>query len=402
MATADKNRFGDDRDSFWARYGGKTVVWAISAGLIILLAVSAFGSCATSVSNTEVAIVVNNITGGTSILDNGGMVLHLPFGLSSVYKIDKSQQVLQLTLAHRNKDYPKGDFVNIKTNDGSNVEMDIEVVYQLDSSRAVAVFRELGPEGNIEDILRGLTRSEVRSQLGELSTLEIAEALPRKARMDATEKRMKEYMDPLGIQVISINAKNFRFDAEYDKIIRERKEADQILTNQKDFQGTATEEGKRKIAEAQRDKETSLAQLKGDLDKSLLAAQGDATRIITRAEQQAYQLEREGEIALKSAEQESAALLSEGLRKAEAMEKLLAAYEHGGEGLVKEQLMKLYSGITIRARPYSSSDRVDQFQNIRSPLIAPPASAPAPDATPPATPAPAAPPATRTIDRKGK
>jgi regulator of protease activity HflC (stomatin/prohibitin superfamily) len=258
--------------------------------------------------------------------------------------------------------------VNIKTSDGSNVEMDVEVVYQVTPARAMEVYRELGADENIEDILRAVTRSEIRSQFGELSTIEIAEAGPRKVKLDATEKTLKGYMDPLGIQVLSINAQNFAFDPEYDKIIRERKEADQILTNQKDYQQTAVEEGKRKIAEAQRDKESALAQLKGDLTKSLLAANGDATRIVTRAEQQAYQLEREGEIALRTAEQEAAAVEAEGTRRAEAMEKLFAAYEHGGEGLVKEQLMKLYDGVIVRARPYALNERIDQLQtqSVRS------------------------------------
>ncbi|HYF49173.1 MAG TPA: SPFH domain-containing protein [Planctomycetota bacterium] len=370
--------FGES-ESFWARYGSKSIAWAVGAGLFIILLIAGISSCATTATNTEVAIVVNNVTGGTSLLQNGGMVLHLPFGLSSVYKIDKSQRVLPLTATHRTKENPEGDHVNIKTNDGSSVAMDVEVVYQLDSGRAAEVFRELGPEENIEDILRGITRSEIRSQLGELSTLEIAEARHRKVKLDLTEKRLKEYMDQFGIQVVSINAQNFRFDAEYDKIIRERKEADQILTNQKDYQEAAIEEGKRKTAEAQRDKESALAQLKGDLNKSLLAAQGDATRIVTRAEQQAYQLEREGEIGLKNAEQESAALLAEGQRKAEAMEKLFAAYQSGGEGLVKEQLMQLYNGVTVRARPYSASERIDQIQtiNMRAQALQPPA-APAP------------------------
>ena len=88
-----------------------------------------------------------------------------------------------------------------------------------------------------------------------------------------------------------------------------------------------------------------------------------------------FELAREGEIALRTAEQEAAALQAEGARKAEAMEKLFAAYEHGGEGLVKEQLMKLYEGVTVRARPYALSERVDQIQTqaVRSAVQPPPA-----------------------------
>lgn len=352
----------DDSNSFWRKYGPRVLLYVAVIGLCVYLAVAAMGSFGTLVQNTEVGIVVNNLSGGISRQESGGMVFHLPLGLSSVYKVDKSQRVLYLTQAHHSKDHPVGDVVNIKTNDGSNVELDVEVVYQLMAARAEQAFRELGDRENIEDILRALTRSEIRSQFGELSTLEIAEALPRSAKLRVTQHRLAEQLEPMGIEVVSINAQNFRFDPEYDSIIRDRKEADQILANQKDYQDAAVEEGKRKVAEATRDKLSALGQLQGDLGKKLLTAEGEAKRIVTKAEQQAYQAEREGEIALKTAEQEAAAVLAEGQRKAEAMEKLFAAYEKGGEGLVKEALVKLYEGVVLRARPYAPSERVEQIQ----------------------------------------
>jgi regulator of protease activity HflC (stomatin/prohibitin superfamily) len=380
-------------DSFMAKYGSRAIVFIVGVGLFVVLALYAAGSCGTLVENTEVAIVVNNITGTKTPYDNGGMVMHLPFGLSSVYRIDKGQRVLSLTQLHQSPEHPSGDQVNIKTNDGSNVEMDIEVVFQINPKRADQAYKELGTEENIESILRALTRSEIRSEVGQLSTLEIAEAVPRSAKLDATQAKLKTELEPLGIDIVSINAKNFRFDQEYDRIIRERKEADQILTNQKDYQDAAVEEGKRTVAEAERDKASALALLKGELNKKLLTAEGEAKRLITTAEKQAYnierefnadamvanaagdaqrtktkaaqqafQLTREGEIALKTADQQAAATLAEGQRKAEAMEKLLEGYATGGEGLVKEAIIKLYEGVKIKARPYAPSDRIDQVQ----------------------------------------
>lgn len=388
--------------SFFAKYGQRAVILIVGVGLFVILALYGAGTCGTLVNNTEVAIVVNNLTGTKTIHDNGGMVMHLPFDLSSVYKIDKGQRVLSLTQAHQTAEHPGGDQVNIKTNDGSNVEMDIEVVFQINPKSADQAYKELGTEENIETILRALTRSEIRSEVGELSTLEIAEATPRSAKLDATQARLKVQLEPLGIDVLSINAKNFRFDAEYDKIIRERKEADQILTNQKDYQDAAKEAGKRTVAEATRDKDTALALLKGDLDKELLtangeakrqnttaeqkaynierefnaeamiaSAEGDAQRTKTQAEQQAFQLKREGEIELKKADQQAAATLAEGQRKAEAMEKLLEGYAQGGEGLIKEAIVKLYEGVTIRAKPYALSERIDQVQ-LKPVPISPP------------------------------
>lgn len=351
-------------ESFAKRYGPRLIFYTLGVGIVVYMAIAAIGSCATMVSNTEVAIIVNNITGSVTRQEFGGMVLHQPLGLSSVYIVDKSQRVLYLSRDHRSKDFPGGGQVNIKTNDGSNVEMDVEIVYQLQGSFAEQAYRELGDTENIEDILRALTRSSIRSHFGELSTLEIAEPTHRSERLNAMQKRLAEELQPMGIEVVTLTAQNFQFDPEYDRIIRDRKEADQILTNQKDYQEAAVEEGKRMVAEATRDKQTALAHLQGDLSKQLIGAEGEAKRIVTKAQQDAYQAEREGDIALKTAEQEAAAVLSEGQRKAEAMEKLFAAYEKGGEGLVREALVRFYEGITIRARPYAPSATVGRFESL--------------------------------------
>ncbi|MFH0937959.1 MAG: SPFH domain-containing protein [Planctomycetota bacterium] len=358
-------------DTFWSKFGSRILMLVICVGLPSCILAVAIGSCATLVKNTDVAIIVNNITGRISRLENGGIVFHLPFGLSSVYTIDKSQRMLYLDHSHRTKEHPLGEQIKVKTNDGSNVEVEVEVVYCVDYKRAEQAYRELGKEENIAEILRALTRSEMRSRFGELSTLEITEANQRTLKINQACAHLKKNLDPLGIVVENVSVKSFQFDKEYDRIIRDRKETDQILTNQQDYRATATEEGKRMIAESERDKQTALAQLQGELDKKLLIATGEATRIVTKAEQQVYQLDREGEIAMKTAEQESEALLAEGLRKAEAMDKLFAAYEKGGEGLVKESLAKLYEGVTVRARPYATSERIEQVQTMRATQIQP-------------------------------
>ncbi len=362
-------------ESFWAKYGARTIIYVTCLGLFVILVLAGAGSTATVVNNTEVAIVVNNITGSVSELQNGGMVVHLPFGLTSVYKIDKSQRLLRLTREEHTAEHPNGEQINIKTNDGCNLDLDIEIVYQIIPAQAFVAYRELVEESreqNLDEILRAIVRAEVRGQFGELSTLELAEALPRTAKLKVIQQDLSDMFQPLGVDVVSVTAQNFQFDPEFEKIVRDRKEADQILVNQKDYQDAAREAGKRKVAEANRDKETALAQLQGELDKQTIAAQGEAQRTKTKSEQQAYQLEREGETAFRTADQEAAAILAEGQRKAEAMQTLFGAYETGGPGLVKEALVKLYEGVTVRARPYAASDRIDQYQTV--PVIQPKAS----------------------------
>src|SRR5438046_2214762 len=130
-----------DASSFMAKYGARTISYAVGIGLGVLLLILALGSCATTIENTDVGIVINNITGTRTEYINGGMVLHLPFGLSSVYKISKAPRHMRLARDVTTKEHPEGEFVRIKTKDGSNVDADIDVVYQIDVTNAYIAFR---------------------------------------------------------------------------------------------------------------------------------------------------------------------------------------------------------------------------------------------------------------------
>lgn len=328
----------------------------IFLGVIIVLGtVLSFG---TSIKNTEVAVIVNNVTGTVSTYSNGGIIFHLPLGLTSVYKIDKSQRVIQMI--HGGKE--GRNQICVKTNDGSNINMDVSLCFQIMASRANEVYRDLDDEENIEDILISLVRSEIRNNFGRLSTMEIAEASHRAPKLKMVEESLRTICEPLGLEIISILAMNFTFVSEYDQIVRERKEADQILANQGDFSLAAEQEKKRLEAEAKRDKETAISQIQGELAKQLVVAKGEAARVFTKAEQQAYEEARSGEIALQAAEQEAIALKIEGQTRADAANQLIAAYDKGGEALFREALTKFYSGVVISAKAYATSDRVDRLQ----------------------------------------
>ncbi len=212
--------------------------------------------------------------------------------------------------------------------------------------------------------MRTVTRAEVRNKLGILDTAEIADPSARTKMLHEVQKELSTYFNTMGVEIVSVNAQNFHFNEKYEDNIRKRKSADQILINQDEFRKAETEKRKQIVADAEKVRSNALAQLKGELAKRKLTAEGEAKRIITKANQEAYQLDTEGSIALANAAQEAAAIKAEGEQKALAMEKLFEAYEKGGEGLVREALVKFYDGVTVTARPYSPSDRVDQVRTL--------------------------------------
>src|SRR4029079_1914143 len=93
-------------NSFIAKYGVRTISYVAGFGLALVLLLIAISTMTDTVSNTDVGIVINNITGNPTIYENGGVVVHLPFGLSKVYTIDKSQRNLHLTRAIKTEEHP--------------------------------------------------------------------------------------------------------------------------------------------------------------------------------------------------------------------------------------------------------------------------------------------------------
>src|SRR6185436_2300704 len=65
------------------------------AGAAIVLLVLATRSCAT-VEAGQVAVRINNVTGGTEVVTQPGLILRLPFGIHSVYIMDVSPQTFHL------------------------------------------------------------------------------------------------------------------------------------------------------------------------------------------------------------------------------------------------------------------------------------------------------------------
>ncbi|MEK7852857.1 MAG: hypothetical protein AAB243_03580, partial [Planctomycetota bacterium] len=55
----------------------------------------------------EVAVIVNNLTGGIKLINRAGAVLYYPF-VQDIYILDKREQVLKMTSAEIDDKHPQG------------------------------------------------------------------------------------------------------------------------------------------------------------------------------------------------------------------------------------------------------------------------------------------------------
>ena len=152
------------------------LVWLILAAAILTTTVD-------YVRPGQIAVIKNNLTGGETLKRTDGVVVHAPLGITRVYILDKTQQTVRMTATKGAGERRGLDNVRVKTSDGTNVFVDVELVYSLSPDLAQTVVRALGedhrhadavllrpaaqdsPEGDAEDRHRR-DRSQADDQAG--------------------------------------------------------------------------------------------------------------------------------------------------------------------------------------------------------------------------------------------
>ena len=330
--------------------------------IVLLLVLTAFNSY-TYISPGKVAVVKNNITGAEEVRNQSGLVIHLPFGMTDVFQLDRKIQVFEMSKERGRGDRPGIDNVRIKVADGSNVEVDVAVNYRVIPASSADIIKNVGPGDAFKNkMIRSYTRAFIREKYGTLTLEEIANPATRIGQNTEVRLALNDALRPFGIEVTLINTTNFDFNEQYEKLVKEKKAVAQQFTNQKAAQEQAQKEQEAKIAAATRMKRTALIQAGGVRDKNLVEATNNAKQTIARAKGEAYARKLEGDRNYEVAINEASAIEAEGLAKAAGIRKLVEAYADGGLGLVKEALAKKLVGSRINGRPYSLSERIDRLK----------------------------------------
>ncbi|MBI4576791.1 MAG: hypothetical protein HY722_11055 [Planctomycetes bacterium] len=345
-------------------------VWA-GVGLLVVAAgflVAMVGSGYTHVAPGQVAVVVNNLTGSETLQLTPGTVIHLPLGITQVYRLDKTEKVFTMTAEPGRGDRPGLDNVRIKTKDGSNVYIDVEIRYHVDPAKAGQIVRRLGKGAELVlDVVRAYARSVIRDEFGRLSIEEVSVPATRLEKVQVTRTRLAEALAVWGIQVTSVSAINFAFNEQYVEMIKRRKEADQIARNQREAQLAAAKDRERALQEAGREKNVALTEEQGLQRRRLIAAEALREQMLARAQGEAVKLRKEGDRSHEVARLEAEAVRTEGLTRATGIAALARAFEKGGLALVREALARKYAGCTLSGRPYSLDSHVDRVRMERAP-----------------------------------
>ncbi|MEI8344442.1 MAG: SPFH domain-containing protein [Candidatus Omnitrophota bacterium] len=288
----------------WKNNRGINVVGSAIGGLIasvvLVILVTGFGWI--NVAPTEVAVEINKLAGKVNETPKGvGYHFFNRWTTDMViYKVAARSFPSDTAEKQENKRYT----LELKTNDGQNISVDLTVIYGLKSSEVPLLHQRIGL--NFEDqVLLPQIRSEARLAIGSCSAEEIYQGKVRDVIQQAIKEKLQaSLMKYPAIQIHDALIRHFQFSGDFERAIEQKKLAAQQVEINKNKALAQEEEAKRQEAEA-----------RGLKLKALQDAEGRAQSAKIEADGERYKLEQEaaGKLALYKAEAEGKRLASEAL-----------------------------------------------------------------------------------------
>ncbi|HMQ23283.1 MAG TPA: hypothetical protein PKE00_12385, partial [Planctomycetota bacterium] len=175
------------------------------------------------------------------------------------------------------------------------------------------------------------------------------------------EKELNRLLHPHGIEVLKVVPDKFRFYEEYERKIREKKEANQEAQKQQDLARAALQDQKRQEVEATKTAEVEIERIKGTLERDRIEAESEAIKIRKTAEAYAIKTKIEAEALFYQAEREAKGTLVKAKAEAEALQNLVTALAgEGGRNLVLRELADKLKNASIEGVPYATNALVQK------------------------------------------
>jgi regulator of protease activity HflC (stomatin/prohibitin superfamily) len=345
-----------------ARPGGRAKLpplAAITAGLFVAAIVAGVALAATGrlgvtkIDSSEVAVVVNYVTGDHEIVNTPGYRMYLPF-VEEVFTFDKRPQdfVMQGPQYRSSNHVPQ---LTVREKNGSNFRIDdLHIQYEMIPEAADTVLHDSGPsDAYKQEWIKGHARSILRDEFGRFDAIEAADPTVYKQATPPAEDRLNALLERHGIRVTNIITPNPSFDDEYEDAIETRKKADQEAERLVAQLKQLEQEQVRQLQDVEREKSVEMKELMGDLDQALRAAEQQATKI--RGEADAYAIERAAQAEASYQQRiEQARGLEEKYRKeAEGILARAQALEQRGEVVVREAIVQKLLAVRFTLLPYS-------------------------------------------------
>jgi len=250
------------------------IKWGLAALALVVLSFNSIFSTGT----TEVGVrTIKWSLFGKSGVENkiyqpGGTYFFLPI-FNEWETFDARLQIVEMTASGKG-DHRTVDDIPFKTKDGNDIRIDLIFSYRVDPQRAPYI-RQFVAKDMIElkeKVFRTVARSKPRDYLGEYSTEEFYHAENRNKAAENAKQGLQSILTEYGIIVENVALMDYRFNADYQMIITNKKIADtktKTLISERD---STVEMNKKLIQDAQAEVNKLIAQTDGKYQETVLGA----------------------------------------------------------------------------------------------------------------------------------
>lgn len=327
--------------------------------VLVVVAVGVGRHGVVRINENQVGILANNLTRTLTLQPRVGYHFFLPY-ISRIYVLDKTIQRLELTWAQRGA--PPRD-IKLRVADGSQVSLDLTVDFKLRPEDAVRVIQRSGPGDRFARLwMEASARHYALKAFGSLTMEQLYDAELRAAKAQLVQESMNKALSPEGIEVVAVIPGEFRFYAEYERIIQDKKLADQQVEEQQAQARAAQEDQERRIIEMQKELEVRKASFAAEMAARLVQAQADAEKRRREADGQYSRAKLQADSRLYTMERQAKAALEKGSAEAEGLAKTREAMRgDGGLNTAALEYARQLEKIRITGTPITRDPAVRQF-----------------------------------------
>lgn len=315
---------------------------------MLLMASGLFGCSTFSTESTEVGVRTSKIFGAgiePHVYEPGATYVFFPF-LSDWATFDITIQKLEMAKNKERNDDRADDPVLLKTTDGNDISIDVTVTWQIDRLKAPQILARGGKSTAIikEELVRPACRAYVRDAFNELHSEEFFDRKRLLEKASKAKAKLNEELNAEGVLILEVMPGEQRFNPEYERVIHDRKIAEQNAERLKSEAQAAEAEQTRQLEKA-----------RGDVQAQIAEAKGRVERIRIAAERGLYENERVAK-----------AILVEAAAKAKAIEKQNKAMSGaGGRTAVKLRIADALAGKPILIVPAASGANIQKLDMTR-------------------------------------
>lgn len=281
-------------------------------------------------------IMGGGVGGPSSVASPLQTIVVLPW--EDIYRFDTSPQYLTwgrgMESATNGGQLVQSEDVHTRAKDGNEAALKLTVRYRIDPNpeKLVTLVQQVATsDADVRNLVIAVVRSTIRTHMNKLRTAEFRDDRKRNATVDEALAAAQKTLSPWGIDVESINLKQYRFarllpdgseDTSYQDRLREIQEKEQ------DIEGERT-----RIETVRAKKHTEYSQAESQYNARIAEAKG-------YKEQSVYQ----GDAYFTAKSNEAKAISAEGFAEIEGLRQQVAAFSgKGGRAMLRLEVAKQLS-----------------------------------------------------------